>query len=71
MAVSVRASLWLKDVLSRAAPFLGRKMLFGAGEGCLKFSVCSSSRLSGDVSAVWGQPVPQYLPGSNLQAPHA
>lgn len=32
---AVRASLWLQDVLSKAAPFLGRKMLFGAGKGCL------------------------------------
>lgn len=34
-ACVVCASLWLKDVLSKAAPFLGRKMLFGVGKGCL------------------------------------
>ena len=34
-AYVVCASLWLRDVLSKAAPFLGRKMLFGVGKGCL------------------------------------
>ena len=34
-ACVVCASLWLKDVLSKTAPFWGRKMLFGVGKGCL------------------------------------
>ena len=63
----VCASLWLRVMLSKAAPFLGRKMLFGVGKGRPEFSTYFSSRLSGDVSAIWDHPLappprPQHCP---------
>lgn len=60
---AVCASLWLKHTLSKVAPFLGRKMLFRVGKGCLEFPVCFSSRLWGVVS-----PAPNAIPGLHSRA---
>lgn len=67
----VCASLWLRVMLSKAAPFLGRKMLFGVGKGCLEFPPYSSSRLSRDVSAVWDHLPPSAVASSGGLIPES